>query len=536
MYHATATGLSMLLCFAPLAVAQSRSFDLPFAPHNVILITVDDIGVDMIGAYEEFYPPPELPNRTPVIDWMAQSGILFRNAWTNPSCSPSRAQILTGQHAFHTGIGQLVRKSCPPRRRSTGAAGWGLQAHLPTIPSMLRDPSAPFPAWTVALGKWHLMDGCQFPPLPSVPPLPLHPLGSQSNPWFHAYAGHLDNLTDYNEWNKVIAGRITWRSECRPRENESYCESIVFDYATRDTTDDAVQLIETLPEPFFLQVNFHAAHSPLDSPARTLEPSFCAGGAIAGDPDCAGPRDRSRGEPAVLRRCLVQWLDNELGRLFCSVEDSRLAPDHPTTIILIGDNGTPQQAAVAPFDQGRGFKGTLYEGGIHVPLIVKSPLLAPELVGTSTAALVTSTDLLDTISQLTHAPPPEDPYGLRDSISFVPVLRNPRAASPRRFAYAEAFAENFVPDAKGQPPASYELNRHRRAIRDCAGFKLVQVVTRSIGGIGGDGISTREEFYHVTEDPFELIDLYDLRNTPQYAPRFYALLRELETTYPTLVK
>ena len=59
------------------------------AQQNVLLIIADDIGVDRIGAYAE-HPDP---GRTPAIDGLAASGVLFRNAWSSPTCSPARATI-----------------------------------------------------------------------------------------------------------------------------------------------------------------------------------------------------------------------------------------------------------------------------------------------------------------------------------------------------------------------------------------------------------------------------------------------------------
>ena len=75
-----------------------------FAPDNVLLLIADDLGVDRIGAYAE-HPDPGL---TPNIDRLAERGVLFRNCWSNPYCSATRATIWTGRYCFRTGVGWYV--------------------------------------------------------------------------------------------------------------------------------------------------------------------------------------------------------------------------------------------------------------------------------------------------------------------------------------------------------------------------------------------------------------------------------------------
>jgi len=71
---------------------------------NCLVIVSADPGVDRVGAYG-VHPAPD---RTPVIDRLANRGLLFRDAWTNSMCSTTRATILTGRYSFRTGIGGIV--------------------------------------------------------------------------------------------------------------------------------------------------------------------------------------------------------------------------------------------------------------------------------------------------------------------------------------------------------------------------------------------------------------------------------------------
>ncbi len=497
----------------------------PSRPQNVVLFLVDDIGVDLVGAYEQFYekhPHPDYPNTTPAIDYLAESGLLFTNAWTNPACSPTRAQVLTGKPGCRSGIGKIVPRHSPV------TTGMGLSLFHDTIPSVLRSAS-PLPYISAAVGKWHLADSAQFPPAPGTP---VHPLGDPANPWFDLYAGPMFNLpgrNGYNRWVKVFATPIRpGHDGCKP-EPGSYCEAPTTRYATTDTADDAIHLIQSLSEPFFLLVSFNAAHEPLVRPGDPLTEASCdcPDGEIRGVPEC----DFSGDKPSRTR-CLVQWLDNEIGRVLCAIESGAGIPDLATTIIFMGDNGTASQAKVLPFSTTPG-KGSLYDGGINVPFIVKSPLVHPSLVGGHSPALVCSTDILATLADLCGAPLPDDPHGLRDSKSFMPVLRG-KAQSEREYLYAESFKNNFLPMATGSPPGDYSLDRHRRAIRNQAGFKMIQIVA-----MGGSGtLDTILHLYDLSADPHEQVDRLAeaTGGLEPYASNYKELLGMLETKYPHLCR
>ena len=81
---------------------------------NVLLIIADDVGVDGIGSYREGAAPPP----TPHIDSLASRGVLFRNAYSNALCSPTRCTIFTGRYSFRTGVGTIVEFGPEPRRSS----------------------------------------------------------------------------------------------------------------------------------------------------------------------------------------------------------------------------------------------------------------------------------------------------------------------------------------------------------------------------------------------------------------------------------
>jgi hypothetical protein len=166
---------------------------------------------------------------------------------------------------------------------------------------------------------------------------------------------------------------------------------------------------------------------------------------------------------------MAEALDTEIGRLLSAVN----GVDPDAYVFFWGDNGTPGPVIQSPF---RGSKGSTYEGGINVPLIVKGPGVA----SAECDGLVNGSDMFATLAELSGSSATAD-----DSVSMVPYFSNP-SASLRDFIYAEGFnnGETF--------PAS----DHRLAIRNDR-FKLI----RNYQG----GIS--EELYDMDQDPFEANDL-----------------------------
>jgi arylsulfatase A-like enzyme len=356
---------------------------------NVLVLIADDVGVDRVAAYGE-HPDP---GRTPHIDALAARGVLFRNVWSNPLCSPTRATLFTGRYAFRTGIGAVV---------SPDFAAPGLGAGEWTLPEALAE-RAPVRYRSALLGKWHLagaLDGADHP----------RALG------FEHHAGALGNLGEpdeperYFDFTKVVDGEPV----------------AVQRYATTDTVDDALAAIERFAgDPWLVVVSFNAAHKPYHRPPEKL---FDV--PLSGSPD---------EDPVGHHKAMVQALDSEIGRLLAGLSAELLARTH---VVFVGDNGTQTDATQAPFVPLHG-KGSLSEGGVNVPLVIAGPAVARP--GSECAALVNTTDLFATCLELCGASPaPPDGVTL-DSLSLAPYLADPGRASLRDFVYAERFSPNHSP-------------------------------------------------------------------------------------------
>jgi arylsulfatase A-like enzyme len=401
---------------------------------NMIVVIGDDLGVDLLSCYGE----GTLPACTPTIDSLAQRGMLFRNAWTSPLCSPTRAQLVTGRSSFRTGVG-------------ANAGRWQDSHGLPTSEVTLPEVLAGYDsAW---VGKWHL----------AHPTAPGEGATHPNNSGFGYFAGSLLNLNngpigqtwDYFNWLKTVNG----------------VETVSTTYATTDTADEAIYAAATMQEPWLLVVSFNAPHVPLQEPPANLV--TCNPG--TGDPD------------VDLKRKALEAMDRELARVLGSVD-----PD--AYVFFIGDNGTEREAILPPFDRDHG-KGTLYEGGINVPLIVAGPGVAH---GECTA-LVSSTDLFATLAEIGRAP-----HAAEDSVSLVPYLRG--YMTPRR---ATVYAERFAPNGDEQYVTRTRAIRNER-------FKLIE------------STECPDEFYDLLLDPFEQNNLYGHMTPLQL--RAYDALRALLPT------
>ncbi len=126
------------LCLGALLACAEREADR--IPWNVLILVADDLGVNLVGAYAKGADPAPTPN----IDALAARGVLFRRAWSNPLCSPTRATIQTGRYSFRTGIGWLI----PVLHK-----GPALDPSKMTLPDLLGSRAG---YATAAFGKWHL--------------------------------------------------------------------------------------------------------------------------------------------------------------------------------------------------------------------------------------------------------------------------------------------------------------------------------------------------------------------------------------------
>ena len=370
-----------------LALAFSVAGLAPVEGTNVLWIVVDDLGVDRIGVYAEHPDPGTTPN----IDALAQQGVLFRNAWANPLCCPTRATLLTGRYSFRTGMGGVIRVV------PNGGGFGGLRLSETVLPEVLSPDYQ-----CAALGKWHLAgpnDGWLHPNLTGFAHYAGCMRGFNGDVAGGIDFGWGDDPYDYFLWHKTINGAT----------------DVTDVYATTDIVDDAIAAVGSLEEPWFLYVATNAAHGPVHAPPPDLH-SFD----LIGDPVAT---------PVIHTKAMTEALDTELGRLMEHVDLG------DTTVVFVGDNGTAPEATDAPFVPDHA-KSTLYEGGVNVPLIAAGA--GVDSRGLECTALVNTTDLFATTCDLVGKP--ADPA--LDSVSLLPYFIDPTRESLRTYVYAERFRPN----------------------------------------------------------------------------------------------
>jgi arylsulfatase A-like enzyme len=371
----------MLALLAGLAVEPQ----VASTPGNVLLVMADDVGCDMVSLFSGH---PDAPP-TPTLDALAASGVSFQAAYTDPVCSPTRACVLTGRYSFRTGIGNFLFPS--------GAPQPSLQPAEVTIPEAI-DAFAPWTFDSSAVGKWHL----------TAPPfnVSLAP-NLQGFGWFEGTAGNLYIGQNYYNHTTIRNGVALTSTT----------------YSTTEQVNAALKRSREMREPWFMYLAFNAAHEPWHIPPASLHTY-----ALSGPPAAS---------PPVHYRASVQALDSELGRLFAAMDPGVRAR---TTVIFMSDNGSPNEVVTAPSAPGRA-KGTLFEGGVRVPLIISGPTVA--YPGSQCNALVNSVDVFPTVMELCGVSAASQSTLRRiDGVSLTPYLAQPWRPPLRDWVFATKFLPN----------------------------------------------------------------------------------------------
>ncbi len=373
---------------------------------NVLVILVDDVGVDRLGLYGATDPVS-----TPALDALAAEGLVFENAWSQALCAPTRAALQTGRLPRRTGW------------HVNPASDSELDPALTTIAELVEhSPSAVYS--TSYIGKWHL----------STLVSETNTLNPVVQGWDHV-AATLESIDNFFLWKKIDTSGNSWLSPF---------------YATTENVDDALDQIGVMPEPWLMQVSFNSAHEPYHVPPMDLHTN-------------AGLTDAS--PLSEKERAMIESADLEMGRLLDGIPADVRAR---TTVIFLADNGTPPlvlEDELAPTPDRA--KGTLYDGGVRVPMVVSGPLVGAP--GTRTAAFAHVVDLFPTIAEiagvdvdvLRGAVDPAQTLAL-DGFSLVSAFADPASLGPRDLLYTDYCRPH------GPGPYSHDS----RAIRDQQ-YKLI---------------------------------------------------------------
>lgn len=278
---------------------------------NILLVIADDFGIDASPCYDIGLSKPEMPN----LEKLCNEGVVFDNAWVNPMCTPTRASLLSGQYGFRTDVVQVTD---------------ALDPDTETIQDVL-SAQVPAPYENAVVGKWHVSGDEDVDP------------NSPADYGVQHFAGFLSGaVEDYFTWDGVVDGEA----------------STINEYTTTWMTDRAIEWLDQRQDrPWFLWLAYNAPHWPYHLPPAELTHSAAG---------LSGTESDIEAHPVPYFLASAEALDTELGRLLDSIAPEVLAN---TTILFMGDNGTEQDTSQAPFAEDRS-KYSIYDGGLHVPLVV----------------------------------------------------------------------------------------------------------------------------------------------------------------------
>lgn len=393
---------------------------------NIVILYADDMGYGDLGANN---PASRIP--TPHLDRLAATGVRFTDGHSSSGiCTPSRYALLTGRHHWRDFHG--ITNSFGPSVFKPGQL---------TLPQMLREKGYA----TAVIGKWHL--GWDWDAL-RKPGTPKDSIKAQDFDWTKPVnGGPLDHGFDHYFGDDVInfppyawiEDRTLLRApdtdfvkfanppkegnwECRPGPALSDWDPYAVLPTLTQRSVDYILSRQGKTQPFFLYVPFPSPHAPI-IPNDEFDGRSSAG--PYGD--------------------FVVQTDDACGRVLAALEQIGQADN--TIVVFTADNGAEYYAyardakhdhwSSAPF---RGVKRDIYEGGHHVPFLLRWPgVTAP---GRVSDALVSQVDLMATFASVVGYELPRN--AAEDSHDFLPYLRGEVETGPRRSLVHNTYANRYA--------------------------------------------------------------------------------------------
>ncbi len=365
---------------------------------NFVVLLADDLGWSDLACYGADL------HQTPNLDRLASDSVRFTDAYAAaPVCSPTRASILTGKAParLHMTIWRessadppLKRKLLPPITVSD------LPHEEVTLAEVLHETGY----YTAHVGKWHLGDASHFPETQGFDANIGGSHWGAPTTFFYPYSG---SGTFGNEFRYVPHLELGAPGE----------------YLTDRLTSEAIRILEHVHDrPFFLNMWWHSVHTPIEAPETMVD------------------RYRRKLDPKLNHQnptyaAMVESLDTNVGRLLGKLDELGVADR--TVVIFTSDNGgfinqNRGQAVTnnAPLRSG---KGSLYEGGVRVPLMIRWPGVTPK--GQTCRQPVSTIDFYPTVLEIAGLEGHTDHNATVDGKSLVPLLKQPETGFNRDTLY-----------------------------------------------------------------------------------------------------
>jgi uncharacterized sulfatase len=343
---------------------------------NIVFVLIDDMGWPDVVCYGHKF------HETPHIDRLCAQGMKFTDFYAaTPVCSSTRSTIQSGQYSARTGITDFIPGHWRPFEKLI------VPPIENVLPAALKTPGDALGAAGCAtgyFGKWHLG------PEPA------------QGPETRGYQVTARSLgADFRAWRKT--------NQPGPKQIDLL-------------TDQTLWFIEqNRKKPFFVTLSHYAVHIRLEARAESIEKY----------------RNKPKPDTGVnnpVYAAMVEDLDRSLGRILTRLDELELSDR--TMVVFTSDNGglrkiyTGIGELVSTNAPLRDEKGTLYEGGIRVPMIVRFPGVVDP--GTVCREPTTTADLLPTFCEVTGAKIPDQPI---DGKSLMPLLLDPQRTLARDAIY-----------------------------------------------------------------------------------------------------
>lgn len=428
---------------------------------NVLLIVVDDVGFSDLGFFGS-----EIP--TPTLDALAADGVSFSNFHVAPTCSPTRAMLLSGVDSHLAGLGNMFEELAPNQKGKPGYEGY-LHERVAPLPALFQDAGY----HTYMSGKWHLgLEDDQAPTQRGF---------DKAFALLEGGAGHFSDMQSL--WQTEVGNR----GKAKYRENGEILENLpkTFDYSSQFYVDKLMAYLEDTPpndhgatSPFFAYLAFTAPHWPLQAPPEAIarhKGKYDAGYEVLAEqrlaqqktlgilpasatlsprpPDAPAWADLTREQQALSARrmeiyaAMIDEVDRQLTRLIDFLKTKQLFDN--TIIVFLSDNGAEGHSLDALFPEAvfpkarewvlgtfqydldalgsadsyvlygpgwgwaatsafRGYKAYVTQGGTRAPAFISFPKRLAS--GIRRPELVSVKDIAPTLLELADIPNPDGSF------------------------------------------------------------------------------------------------------------------------------